>query len=460
MAYDDKNKTANTLQNYGYQRPPAKAPSMPTAPAQQQSCYTYIPKPETPDYNIGYDKVQTRSPAEALEPSRRPNASKKTKKKKKLHPFFSFMNTVISIFIVVTVLVASVFYYVKYQFYRDGPLNYPTIVVIPKGMGVNAIATKLETDGVISSKHIFIASYLYFKQTEPQRLRSGLRFGEYEIPKAASMSRVLEKLTTGKPILYQITLPEGLTSQQIVARINEHPNLSGEIIQVPPEGSLLPDTYKFTRNTNRQDLVIRMQAEQRRFLERLWPKRADGLPIKSMDEALILASIVEKETGRGNERAQVAGVFINRLRRGMKLQSDPTIIYGLVGGQGSLGRPIRRSEIRQKTEYNTYQIQGLPPTPIANAGRAAIEAVLNPADTDYLFFVADGTGGHAFAKTLKGHNRNVAKWRVIEREIRAREKAAAEAEQKRRSQGIILQPTAQVQTEVSQVPIPTRKPIQ
>ncbi|MEM7621020.1 MAG: endolytic transglycosylase MltG [Pseudomonadota bacterium] len=400
----------------------------------------------SPGYNMGYSYARTTSPSEALEPSRRSNAPRNIKKRKKLHPFFSIINTAITIFLIVTVLTASVFYYAKYQFYKDGPLTYPTVVVIPKGMGVNMIATKLENEGVISSKHIFIASYLYFKRTEPKRLKSGLRFGEYEIPKAASMSRVLEKLTTGKPILYQLTLPEGLTSQQIVEKINVHPNLSGQVVAVPPEGSLLPDTYKFSRDTNRQDLVRRLQAEQQKFVTRLWGKRATGLPVKTIDEALILASIVEKETGRGDERARVAGVFINRLKRGMRLQSDPTIIYGLVGGQGSLGRPILRSEIRQKTPYNTYQIPALPPTPIANPGRAAIEAVLNPAVTKDLYFVADGTGGHAFAQTLKGHRANVAKWRVIEKEIRARQKA-----EKATSPLSLDQP-------VSNIPLPLRKP--
>ncbi len=236
---------------------------------------------------------------------------------------------------------------------------------------------------------------------------------------------MLETLAQGKAVLYRLTIPEGLTSQQVVARLRADENLSGDVTDVPPEGSLLPDTYRFSRGMARSDILERMQADQRRFVAAIWDKRQPGLPIQSIEQALILASIVEKETGRADERERVAAVFVNRLRRKMRLQSDPTIVYGIAGGQGTLGRPITRADIDTRTPYNTYQIDGLPPTPIANPGRATIQATLNPAKTQDLYFVADGNGGHTFTTTLKEHNEAVQVWRKVERDIRARQAAAA-----------------------------------
>ncbi len=358
-----------------------------------------------------------RSPSEALEPSRGPEPPQKRKPKKQLHPFFAFINGLITFFLVGTVGLILIVYLFQHQFTRSGPLNYSTVVVIPKGTGTTKIADKLQNEGIINHKLIFMLSW-YFVHEKPT-----LKAGEYAIPEGASVNNVIEKLTKGQGIFHKITIPEGFTSEQVVNRINTHPKLKGIVTEIPPEGSLLPDTYTYSRNTDRNDIIKRMQAEQRKFVSRVWKRRAENLPVKSAAEALILASIVEKESGRSDERARVAGVFVNRLRRGMKLQSDPTIIYGLVGGKGTLGRPIYRSEIRSKTPFNTYYIKGLPPTPIANPGRAAIEAVLNPANTNDLYFVANGTGGHAFAPTLKQHNENVKKWRVIEKEIRKRQAA-------------------------------------
>jgi len=195
------------------------------------------------------------------------------------------------------------------------------------------------------------------------------------------------------------------------------------IMEVPAEGTLLPDTYRFSKGMARQEIVDRMKSEQQRLLASLWESRVADLPIDSPEKAVILASIVEKETGRADERHRVAGVFVNRLRKPMRLQSDPTIIYGIVGGQGSLGRPITRDDIEQKTAYNTYRINGLPPGPICNPGRPAIEATLNPAKTTDLYFVADGSGGHKFSATLDEHNDAVANWRKVEREQRAKDEA-------------------------------------
>jgi UPF0755 protein len=229
----------------------------------------------------------------------------------------------------------------------------------------------------------------------------------------------------GRSIEHKVTLAEGLTSFQIVEKLVAHPELHGKITEIPAEGTLLPDTYKFGRNDTRQDIIERMQAAQSKFLAKVWPTRDPDIVVTTPEEALILASIVEKETGRADERPLIASVFQNRLRKNMRLQSDPTIIYGLVGGKGALDHPIQQEELDRETQYNTYKINGLPPTPIANPGRAAIEAVLRPAKTKDLYFVADGTGGHIFAPSLDQHNRNVAQWRKIEREIRAKEAAAA-----------------------------------
>lgn len=321
-----------------------------------------------------HDDTRPRSPAEVLEPARAPEPPR-VRKRRRTHPFFVLINALMSLLVIGLLGIGSVFYFAKQQFDKRGPLDHTTVFAIPKGEGVNAIAERLEHDGVISDRRIFVASVIYFKVQER------LKAGEYEIRKFSSMREVLDKLVEGRAVLYKVSLPEGLTSEQIVARLNSHNMLSGEIGEIPPEGSLLPDTYKFSRGMKRQDLIDRMQAEQRKFVDRLWEKRRANLPVKTPREAIILASIVEKETSRADERSRIAGVFVNRLRKGIPLQSDPTIIYGIVGGKGTLGRGILRSELEKKTPYNTYKIKGLTPTPIANPGRAAIEAVLNPADT-------------------------------------------------------------------------------
>jgi UPF0755 protein len=225
-------------------------------------------------------------------------------------------------------------------------------------------------------------------------------------------------------VLQKLTIPEGLTSHQIVERLKADASLSGDLAEVPAEGALLPETYRFSKGMARAEIIERMRTDQQRLLAVLWEKRQADLPLKTMEEALVLASIVEKETGRADERDKVAAVFVNRLRKGMPLQSDPTILYGLYKGAVQWGKPILKSEIDSKTEHNTYQIKGLPPTPICNPGRPALEATLNPARTQDLYFVADGSGGHIFTQTLKDHNAAVANWRKVEKEIRARQDAA------------------------------------
>lgn len=303
------------------------------------------------------------------------------------------------------------FFYAQSTLTARGPLTSAKIVTIKRGMGTEQISNLLKDQGIITNPTAFMVATYAFRSR-----RGSLKAGEYEIPSGATMSDVLGLLQSGKSLAYKVTIPEGWTSQNALKRIAANAVLTGEITIKPGEGSLRPDTYIFQRGTKRDDLIKRMQKAQTKLMDELWAKRVKGLPIKTRAEALTLASIVEKETGIKSERAHVASVFINRLNKKMRLQTDPTIIYGIVGGKGKMDRPISKADIAKKTAYNTYQIDGLPPTPIANPGRAALAAVLNPATTDDLFFVADGTGGHAFAKTNKGHEANVAKWRKIERE--------------------------------------------
>jgi UPF0755 protein len=289
-----------------------------------------------------------------------------------------------------------------------GPLAESTVIWIKPGSGVSTMATQLEAEGVIASATLFkVAARVRDAQTR-------LQAGEYEIPAEASINDIIDILLEGKPFLHRITLPEGLTTRQILVLVNENDVLTGELTVEPAEGTLLPETYAFPRGETRDQFITRMMAAQTKTVDELWEARVEGLPIKTKEEAIILASIVEKETGQSSERARVAGVFINRLNKGMRLQSDPTIIYGITGGE-PLGRGIRQSELRGATPYNTYVISGLTPTPICNPGKDSIAAVLNPEDNGELFFVADGTGGHAFSKTLREHEANVRKWRQIER---------------------------------------------
>lgn len=318
-----------------------------------------------------------------------------------------FISLLFSLALLAALTGGALLLYGQQRFEAPGPAAAAIEVAIPPGSGLAAIARRLEGAGAIEDADIFRFA-TRFRQAE-----RGLKAGEYEIPPRASMADILALLESGKTIERRVTVPEGLTSAQIVALLNATPKLTGEIDALPPEGSLAPETYFFTTGEDRAALLARMRAAQDALLDALWPGRADDLPFDTREEALTLASIVEKETGIGAERARVAGVFVNRLRKGMRLQSDPTVIYGVAGGAG-LDRPIRRSDLKDRNAYNTYVIDGLPPTPIAHPGRAAIEATLNPAPTDAFYFVADGTGGHAFARTLAEHNRNVRAWRRIE----------------------------------------------
>jgi UPF0755 protein len=348
----------------------------------------------------------------------------------------------------------------------DGPLEQAIFFEVPRGASLRAVSEDLAEAGAVTSAAVFRLG------TEYADAAGDLRFGSYEIPAGASMETVLEIVTAGGPssfryaatyvlridgtgelrlrerlpgtgeivelatfsyedgtpevysrlveeeqiTVYRVAIPEGLTSWQIVQGLNQADFLDGQVADIPAEGSLAPDTYEVRRGDDRNAILERMRAAQEVILAEVWAARTDGLPIATAEEALVLASIIEKETSVPGERRQVSSVFVNRLNQGMRLQTDPTVIYGVTNGRGVLGRGIRQSELRDDNPWNTYVIDGLPPTPIANPGRAAIEAAVDPDTTPYIFFVADGTGGHAFSVTLEEHNENVARWRQIEAE--------------------------------------------
>ena len=297
--------------------------------------------------------------------------------------------------------------YAQHEYGAPGPLAAEKVFTVEPGLSAAAIGDVLASNGIISHGPLFAV----MAQLTGQRSR--LKAGEYAFPAAISMRDVMALLASGKVVTYKISIPEGYTSEMAVARVNSNEVLTGPPAAVPPEGSILPDTYVFRRGMTRQKLVQDMQTAQRELLDELWAQRKPVPVIASKEQAVTLASIVEKETAVAEERPLIAAVFINRLEKGMRLQSDPTIIYGIAGGKGRLDRPLSKADIATTTPYNTYRINGLPPGPIANPGRAALEAVLNPQDTPHLYFVADGSGGHAFASTLEEHNRNVRTWRQL-----------------------------------------------
>ncbi len=349
------------------------------------------------------------SPNEALQPEAAPPPPpiQRGRKRSRLSAFSGFLSFLL---IVAVVAMAGVVWGVQ-RFNAPGSLQADKVVIVPRG-DLLEITSQLEREGVIENSMLFNAALLL------QGKSSKLKEGEYLFKQNASMREVMDTLVSGKQILHTVTLPEGLTSEQIVQRLGESDVLGGDVRDMPKEGSLLPETYKVTRGTTRSDLIKKMQDDQKKVVDQIWARRASDLPLRSPYELIILASIVEKETGKADERPRVAGVFMNRLQKHMRLQSDPTIVYGLVGGKGSLGHSISRAELDKFTPYNTYSIEGLPPGPIANPGRAALEAVANPSRTQELYFVADGTGGHVFAATIDEHSRNVQRWRQIEKDAK------------------------------------------
>jgi len=326
----------------------------------------------------------------------------------------------LTLLILAMMMVGGVIAWGSAQMDKAGGVSEDVVFEVRAGDRLTTVSNRLQENGLISNGTVFRISA---RSTGEDKK---LKYGEYKIPAYSSMRQILALVTSGRSLSYQVTIPEGLTSFQIVALLMNQPLLTGDLTDIPPEGSLAPDTYSISKGDTRASLIHRMTLAQHRILTDAWGLRAEGLPLKTPDEALTLASIIEKETGLPSERALVASVFINRLNRGMRLQTDPTVIYGVTKGKGNLGRGLRQSELRTKTDWNTYVIEGLPATPIANPGKDSIEAALNPATSNFVFFVADGTGGHAFSETIGQHNKNVRKWRKIEAKKRAAKAKAAQ----------------------------------
>jgi len=355
-------------------------------------------------------RISPRSPRAALEPEQVAVPTRRSRRAR--NPLVIIGNAIFSV--VILLMIAGVVGIVvgKSKLEAAGPLEADKVVTVPPRMGKLEIADLLRREGVIDQGNpVFIGSVFALKAND-------LKFGEYVFPKHASLRDVLETMVEGKVVQHPVTLAEGLTSEQIVQLLQDNDVLSGNLTTVPREGSLLPGTYNEGRGSTREGLIQRMQAAQQRLVKDVWDHRSPDLPLKTPEQLVILASIVEKETGKPEERTRVAAVFVNRLKQKMKLQSDPTIIYGLVYGKGKLDHPITRSEREQPTPYNTYIIDGLPPGPITNPGKASLEAVANPARTKEFYFVADGTGGHVFSESFDQHQKNVAKLRANEREAK------------------------------------------
>jgi len=389
----------------------------------------------------------------------------------------SIASNALTLFIVILIALAALVAWGRNEFFAAGPLAEPICLQVERGASLSAVSRNLEERGAITDARIFRIGAEYADRAD------ALKFGSYMVPAKSSMSEVLEAITaSGKStcgrdlnyrigvtksdvvlseldlasnsltevarfdagadplppeylevsddpaLVFRVTVAEGVTSWQIVDALKKADFLQGPLETVPPEGSLAPGGYEVERGTERGALIAQMTEKQAAILAAAWAGRSEGLPYDTPEEALIMASIVEKETGVAEERAKVASVFINRLQQGMRLQTDPTVIYGITKGEGVLGRGLRQSELRRETPYNTYVIDGLPPTPIANPGAEAIKAAVNPEQTDFLFFVADGSGGHAFATTLEEHNANVAAWRKIEAEQGAAEEGGVQGE--------------------------------
>ncbi|WBU57425.1 endolytic transglycosylase MltG [Paracoccus sediminicola] len=377
----------------------------------------------------------------------------------------NIVSTFLTLAIFLLIGAAAMIAWGKAQYSGSGPSEVAQCVQVARGASLSAVSKQLEEQGAISNAYIFRAG------ADAEGKSRELKFGSYLVQPEASMSDIVGIITEGGPstcgteVIYRIgvradsvilrdidpetgnyeervqynpadeakpepianaenqpdarlrvAVAEGVTSWQVVEGLKRADFLTGEVAEIPAEGTLAPDSYEVSSGQDRAELLAQMAARQSTILANAWEARPFGLPYESPEEALIMASIVEKETGQPEERPQVASVFVNRLEQGMRLQTDPTVIYGVTEGRGVLDRGLRRSELDTRTDWNTYQIDGLPPTPIANPGRAAIEAALNPAETDFIYFVADGTGGHAFARTLDEHNANVARWREIEAE--------------------------------------------
>jgi len=308
-----------------------------------------------------------------------------------------------SLFPLIALLALLPLFLVFSALFLPGPLEKPQTVIIPRGTTVHDIATSLASNGVISNPFVFRAA---------ARILAGdsLQAGEYLFPPQQSISDIVLMLRDGHAVVRMFTVAEGLTSFEIVSLMRNDPALTPEVTAIPAEGSLLPETYRYNYGDSHMSLIERMQKGQRDLLNELWANRDMSIPLKTPQEAVIMASVIEKETSRNDERARIAGVFYNRQRQGMRLQSDPTVIYALTKGQSTLPRELTHDDLAIASPFNTYVHDGLPPKPICNPGRASLEAALHPEKNDYLYFVADGKGGHAFAKDITQHNKNITHW--------------------------------------------------
>lgn len=339
--------------------------------------------------------------------------------------FIDILNGLLTLLVIGLLVAGGLLLYGASQFYSDGPSREETTFRVEARSGLSTVATRLEEQGLIGNRYIFQLGGRALERS------ASIKAGDFRIPAGASMSDILIELTEGNPIRYAVTIPEGWTSWEVVQRLNGTSDLTGEVSTLPAEGSILPGSYDFVPGDSRQSVLDKMQSAMTTELAEVWAARQADLPIETPEQLLVLASIVEKETGVATERPEVAAVFVNRLREGMRLQSDPTIIYGITKGQSTLGRGLRRSEIEAQTPYNTYQIDGLPPTPIANPGIEALKAVANPDEHDYLYFVAKGalpSEGHVFAETYREHQQNVARYRQLADEAEEARKALEDAE--------------------------------
>ena len=354
------------------------------------------------------DPGTLRSPSQAIAPQNVPPFEKiePPLPPRKERPFTNFLSGFLSLIVILSLIAVGIFFYVERQIEAPGPLTDDRVATVRGGSA--DVIDQLEREGVIDKPFLF-ALYLQVTGKSAQ-----IKAGEYLFKKEASLADVTQTLVEGKSLLHPVTIPEGRTSQQIVEILAGEESLIGDVKVVPKEGTLMPETYKVARGMTRPQLLDRMAQEYAKLVKDVWAHRAPDLPLSTPQELITLASVVEKETAKADERPRIAAVFINRLQRGMKLQSDPTIIYGLVGGKGTLGRPISKADMDSVTPYNTYVVPGLPAGPICNPGRAALEAVANPSKTKELYFVADGTGGHVFAETFEQHQKNVQRWRQIE----------------------------------------------
>ncbi len=315
--------------------------------------------------------------------------------------FYFFLAFLIFIFISISSL----------QLYYDkaGPSNQDKLLVVTKGQSVSSIATNLKDLNLIENRVIFMIA------VRLNGLHDKIKFGEYMIPRASSIREIIDKLVSGVSAQYRITIPEGLSTSSVIDLINKDMRIKGQLIKTADEGALAPNTYSFDITTNKEDLFLKMKSEQNRILNLAWNKRASDLPLKSAYELLILASIVEKEAGDEQDKRKVASVFLNRLKKKMRLQSDPTVVFSLKKGKNMLNRELTKSDLKIKSPFNTYKIDGLPPSPICNPSKSSIYAVANPIETDFLYFVANGEGGHNFSKNLKQHNSFVKEFRMLKK---------------------------------------------